>query len=173
MKAEGASASVGKYKKCPHFKCWKWITQQSVGTVYGSTCGAKNLTNWKGDISRTVRKHKVIIPFHSIPNILYLSTCLPVGTWLSAVRKRLRPPKKPKAELLKTYLKDNRAHIHLLAIYTKVWIYFCCLNRIMVLTSRCSLREAGTWWELQNTSCTAVYFPLATTSEKGTTFTVL
>lgn len=131
--------------------------QLSVRTVYGSTCGAKNHTDWKGDISRTVRKHKVITSFHNIPSISYLSTCLPVGTWLSAARKHIRPPKKAKAGLLKTYLKDNWAHIHSQAIYTTLWVYFCCLNGIMVLTSMCSLWEAGTQWELQSMSWTAVF----------------
>lgn len=131
--------------------------QLSVRTVYGSTCSAKNHTDWKGDISRTVRKHKVITSFHNIPSISYLSTCLPVGTWLSAARKHIRPPKKAKAGLLKTYLKDNWAHIHSQAIYTTLWVYFCCLNGIMVLTSMCSLWEAGTQWELQSMSWTAVF----------------
>lgn len=131
--------------------------QLSVRTVYGSTCSAKNRTDWKGDISRTVRKHKVITSFHNIPSISYLSTCLPVGTWLSAARKYIRPPKKAKAGLLKAYLKDNWAHIHSQAIYTMLWVYFRCLSGIMVLTSMCSLWEAGTQWELQSMSWTAVF----------------
>lgn len=54
---------------------------------------------------KCIEKYKVVTSFHNIPDTVSpLPICHPVGVWLSVVRRHIRPPKKAKAELLKTYL---------------------------------------------------------------------